>query len=101
MFNRNDIALLLLAAIVLVVGVSYSNGSISAIGLTLDITGVLLLWHFGLPSLLKPSGKVHTVWDEEINDVEKKRFDIAKLVGDVAILLIVLGFALQFLGSIK
>ena len=101
MFNRNDISLLLLATIALVVGVSYSSGSISAIGLTLDITGVIMLWHFGLPSLIKPEGKVHTVWDEQINEVEKKRFIFAKWASDSAILLIVSGFVLQFMGSVK
>ena len=101
MFNRNDIDLLVLATIVLVAGVSYSNGSISAIGLTLDITGVLLLWRFGLPSHLKPGGKVHTEWDVEINDVEKKRYTFAKWESDVSVLFIVIGFVLQFMGSIK
>ena len=100
MLDRNDIALLVLAAITLVAGVSYSNWKVSAIGLALDIVGVLLLWRFGLPSHLKPGGKVHTVWDEKIDDVEKKRFDFAKVAGDAAILLIVFGFVLQFIGSV-
>lgn len=101
MFDRNDIAVLVLATIALVVGISYPNGSISATGLTLDITGVLLLWRFGLPSHLKPDGEVHTEWDKKIDDVEKKRFAFAKKVSDVAILFIVSGFVMQFLGSIK
>jgi len=101
LFNRKDITLLLFATIVLVVGLSYSNWSISAIGLTLDTTGVLLLGRFGLPSHIKLEGKTHTVWDEEISDVEKKRFTFAKWASEGALLFIVAGFVFQFFGSIK
>ncbi len=102
LLKRNDITLLLLATIVLAAGIIYSNASISAIGLTLDITGFLLIWRFGLPSHLKPGGKiVNAEWDVEISETEKKRFSFAKCVSDISVLLIVTGFILQFIGSVK
>jgi hypothetical protein len=102
LLNRNDISVIILAIIVFACGVFYSKSSISAMGLTLDVTGFLLLWRFGLPSHLKPGGEVvGTRWDVEIDENEKKKFNFAKGIGDFSVLLIVTGFILQFIGNIK
>ena len=102
LLDRNDIALLILATIVFACGIYYSETSISAIGLTFDITGFLLLWRFGRPSRLKPGGKVvGTEWDVRIDENEKKRFNLAKWISEISVLSIVIGFVLQFLGSIR
>ena len=102
LLDRNDISLLILATIVFACGIYYSKASISAIGLTFDITGFLLLWRFGLPSHLKPGGKVvGTEWDVSIDENEKNRFKSAKWISDLSVLSIVIGFVLQFLGGTK
>jgi hypothetical protein len=101
LLKRDDISVLLLAAIIFIVGLIYSNCSISAIGLALDISGVLLLWRFGLPSDLKIDGEVvGTRWDVEIDHKENQRYLFAKSISNLALVLIVVGFALQYLGSI-
>ena len=102
LLTRNDITLLVLVTMALTAGIFFASGSISAIGLTLDIAGVLMLWRFGLPSHLKPGGKVvNTEWDVEIDLVEKKRFAFAKWLSEIAVFLMTMGFVLQFIGSVK
>ena len=102
MLKRNDISAIILAAIALVIGITYSNGSISAIGLALDVTGFVLLWRFGLPSHIKPEGKVANVeWESRIDKTENKRYIFAKWVSEISVVLIIIGLILQYLGSIK
>lgn len=81
---------------------SYLSHSLSTLGLTLDIAGFLLLWRFGLPSEIKPHGVVvQTQWDQiEVPD-EKNRFIFAKWAGHTGVVLVLVGFILQFLGSVK
>ena len=102
MINRFDSAILVVVAISLLVGIRCGRESIAAIGLVLDIAGVLLLWRFGLPSDLKKGGLIaRTQWDVEIDSKEKARFDFATVASHVAVSLIFFGFLLQFLGTIR
>ena len=100
MLKRNDISVLTLSVIFLAIGITYSKGSISAIGLALDVTGFILLWRFGLPSHLKPGGKVANVeWESRKDHTEENRYIFAKRIGDISVALIVSGFILQYLGT--
>jgi hypothetical protein len=95
--NKLDIIVLAAAAVALVLGVYFGHRNWSAIGLSLDIAGFLLLWRFGLPSDLKPGGKiVGTEWDVTFSDSEKKRFEIAGWVCHISVGLVLAGFVLQF-----
>ena len=100
MINRFDFVVLVIAGVSLLVGIRYGRESIAAIGLVLDIAGVLLLWRFGLPSDLKKGGQIATQLDVAIDPKEKVRFQFAKVVSHIAVLLIFAGFFLQFLGTI-
>lgn len=100
MLTRKDYSVLVLTVFALVAGIAFAGCSLGRIGLALDITGFLLLWYFGLPSDLKPEGKVvRSEWDVEYDTKEKRRFYIAKFIGHLAVLLVVLGFVFQFLAT--
>ncbi len=75
-----------------------SNAEISAIGLLLDIIGVLLLWRFGLPPKLRRGGVSFFVLEQK-DENEAKKARLYDRIAHVAIFLIVLGFALQAFGT--
>lgn len=93
--------MLFMAGIIGVVGICLSEGSYIQIGLTLDAAGFSLLWGYGLPSNFVPDGNIsETSWDVNHHPEEKARADIAKYVSYLAVLLVVLGFIVQFYSNI-
>lgn len=76
-----------------------SSSEISAFGLCLDIIGVLLLWRFGLPPDVRRSGHSYLVLEGE-DENEKKKAKLYDKISHAAILLIVIGFALQAVGAL-
>lgn len=76
-----------------------SNAAISAIGLCLDIAGVLLLWKFGLPPDVRRDGASFFRL-EETDESEKLRGDCYDLMSHIAIALIVFGFSMQLIGTL-
>ena len=76
-----------------------SNSEISALGLFLDIIGVLLLWRFGLPPDIRRSGHSYVLLEVE-DESEKKKAKLYDKISHVAILIIVLGFAFQAAGAL-
>lgn len=76
-----------------------SNAAISAIGLCLDIVGVLLLWKFGLPPDVRRDGASFLML-EQTDESEKKKGAYYDRMSHTAITLIVLGFAMQLIGTL-
>ena len=98
--KTNTIAILF-SATVFWAGFVYSKGSLSGVGLALDISGAILLWRFSLPSHLIVRGVVaQTQWDVEVDKGEKHDYEFAKFVSHIGMLMILLGSILQYLGSI-
>lgn len=99
--NKADRVVCVFVIAILALGI-YLGHSLSTVGLTLDIGGFLLLWRFGLPSEIKPNGIVaQSHWDQvEVPD-EKSRFIFAKWASHLGVCLVLIGFLLQFLGSLK
>lgn len=84
------------------IGMYFGYKSCATIGLTFDVFGFLLLWIFGLPSDIKPYGRVvMSEWDVEINLEEEKQFLFARGVSHAAVVFILFGFVLQFVSSLK
>ena len=72
--------------------------TLNSIGLALDIAGVVLLFKFGLPESIDRRGHSHLILPQ-IDEEEKakgKRYDRWARVG---LLLLILGFSFQLLGS--
>lgn len=69
------------------------------IGLVLDIVGVILIFRFGLPTPTATADVLNVQFgpkeDDEL-DQKRRRYDTISKVG---LLLIALGFVLQFVGS--
>jgi hypothetical protein len=76
-----------------------SNAAISAIGLCLDIVGVLLLWKFGLPPDVRRDGSSFLML-EQTDENEKKKGICYDLMSNTAIVLIILGFSMQLIGTL-
>lgn len=71
---------------------------LTAIGLTLNIIGTLLIWKFGLPAPISRTGDVHLILEHsDQNEVKQaKTYDRLSLFG---VLLLLLGFLLQLVGA--
>ena len=71
---------------------------INALGLTLDIAGVILLFRFGLPPAVDRSGAVHLIAEEadEAEVAKGRRYDFW---GRVGLVLILVGFLLQLVSN--
>jgi hypothetical protein len=69
-------------------------------GLILDIVGVILIWFFGLPPELNRSGR-DTFVSLKINESEKRKAKIYDFISATALLLLILGFALQIVYSLQ
>lgn len=67
---------------------------IATIGLLLDIVGVIILWRFGLPPSVDREGRIRYVAPskDESEILKARRSDV---LSRLAIVLILLGFALQ------
>lgn len=77
-----------------------SNTAITVLGLCLDIIGVLLLWKFELPLNVADTGVISWVSSPEVSERDKRTRATYKKRAHVAIILIVLGFALQVAGTL-
>jgi hypothetical protein len=67
-------------------------------GLALDIIGALLLWRYGLRAEISRSGADYLTAEQE-NEAEKalaRRYDH---LGRLGLIVLILGFALQLIGS--
>jgi hypothetical protein len=84
-----DVFFILLSIAVLVVGIIFACGNISAIGLTLDVSGFILLFGFVVPV------RGATIWD-----FPKKRKHLVDLMSWIGASLVISGFVLQYLGNI-
>lgn len=71
----------------------------TGIGLALDIVGAILLWRFGLPEHISPSGAVHII-GEKPDEAETRKAQGYKRWSVRGIGLLVAGFALQLLGVV-
>ncbi|MEQ1560647.1 MAG: hypothetical protein ABL933_17130 [Methyloglobulus sp.] len=76
-----------------------NNATISVIGLCFDIIGVILLWKFGLPPEVSRSGASYLQVQSD-DESEKTKGRLYDCIAHAAILLIVLGFALQAVGTL-
>jgi hypothetical protein len=72
----------------------------SQIGLILDITGVLILFQYGLPSKYRPDSEniVLGESDEERFKREKANYKI-KFMSRTGLVFLIVGFLFQFIGS--
>lgn len=77
---------------------------VATIGLCLDIVGVVLLYFYGPPVLmLLPDGS-ELVWHSGTAEERNQRASIAKRkirISKLALLIIIVGFALQLAGQFK
>lgn len=72
--------------------------NLNSIGLCLDIIGVLMLFKFGLPEDVRRDGAYFLAIGKQNKEAEKaKRYDC---FAKVALMLIVVGFILQFIHSL-
>ena len=71
----------------------------AAIGLAMDIVGVLLLWRFGLPPNVSRGGTSYLIL-EQSDEAEARKAKVYDHVAHVAITLIVLGFILQLIATL-
>ena len=80
-----------------------SAASINSVGLFLDIIGVILLFIFGLPSRFvsdgPPTNTISFGWDPDSVKQWEKQWNRYKLVSWFAVVLLVLGFALQIVSN--
>ena len=80
-----------------------SAASINSVGLFLDIIGVILLFIFGLPSRFvsdgPPTNTLSFGWDPDSVKQWEKQWNRYKLVSWFAVVLLVLGFALQIVSN--
>ena len=80
-----------------------SAASINSVGLFLHIIGVLLLFIFGLPSRFvsdgPPTNTISFGWDPDSVKQWEKQWNRYKLVSWFAVVLLVLGFALQIVSN--
>lgn len=73
--------------------------TMTSLGLFLDVVGAVLIFFFGVPTGLNKDGSVG--W--EVEDSKEQRIKAAKYdcVARVGLVLLILGFILQLLGSIR
>ena len=71
---------------------------VNSAGLVLDIIGAILLIKFGIPNKIDPEGRMAIEWDDT-DQAEIKKAKTYQRWSDIAILLIILGFALQLLSN--
>ncbi len=80
-----------------------SAAIINSVGLFLDIIGVILLFIFGLPSRFvsdgPPTNTISFGWDPDSVKQWEKQWNRYKLVSWFALVLLVLGFALQIVSN--
>ncbi len=80
-----------------------SAAIINSVGLFLDIFGVILLFIFGLPSRFlsdgPPTNTLSFGWDPDSVKQWEKQWNRYKLVSWFALVLLVLGFALQIVSN--
>jgi hypothetical protein len=67
----------------------------------MDIVGVILLWRFGLPPDVNRHGARFVFPASASNSAEAVKAKIYDFFAKVALLLIVLGFVFQFIGSLN
>ena len=72
---------------------------LTSIGLLLDIVGIGLLWKFGLPPDVRRGG-VGYLMLEESDPEEAAKAEKYDRYGRLGLGLLVLGFMLQFVGSV-
>ncbi|MFI5344540.1 MAG: hypothetical protein ACHQUC_09995 [Chlamydiales bacterium] len=73
---------------------------INVIGLTSDITGVLLLFKFGLPPEVNPHGHVYHIGEQDDPD-EAKKWTRFKKWSNVALIFLIIGFILQVVSTVS
>ena len=80
-----------------------SAACINSAGLFLDIIGVILLFIFGLPSRFvsdgPPTNTLSFGWDPDSVKQWEKQWNRYELVSRFAVVLLVLGFALQIVSN--
>ena len=84
-----DYFFVIASIITIAVGFFYASVNFSAIGLTLDLSGFLLIFGFGLPS------RFATAWDPST------RIHFAKILSWMGVGLVISGFIFQYLSSIS
>ena len=72
--------------------------NVNTVGLLLDIIGALLLFKYGLPPDIDPSGHIHLILEQE-DEEEKHRGKIYIRNSRFAVALLILGFALQAISN--
>lgn len=72
---------------------------VNSIGLVFDILGAYLLWKFGLPAAISREGTVGlaTETDDHAEAAKAKQYD---RLGNVGLILLVIGFVLQLVSNL-
>jgi len=84
---------------ILVLGVSIQLAPlISSIGLSLDIVGAIMIFHFGLPQNIDRAGKIYRIISD-VDEGEKEKAKFYDRMSFFGIFLLVFGFLLQVLGN--
>ena len=71
--------------------------TLSAIGLTLNIVGTVLIWRFGLPAPLSREGTTYLI-SSDVDQSEVKKARLYDRYAQFGLSLLLTGFVLQLLG---
>ena len=72
---------------------------LTAVGLSLDLSGALLLWKYGLPEALRRGGSINLVCEQR-DDSEISKARLYDRWATAALCLISAGFGLQLLATL-
>lgn len=75
------------------------NIDFTHLGLILDIVGAVLLFFFGLPSILNTPD--HIITERRLSKREKIQNKAISVLAHLGIILLILGFAFQYIGAIN
>lgn len=75
------------------------SADVSSVGLIADLVGAVLLFKYGLPGELNTSGTKYAVYNE-CTPEEKAFIARAKWLSKTGLTLLIVGFALQLVGSV-
>jgi len=71
---------------------------INAVGLLFDISGVVILFKYGLPADVSRNGAIYKVYEQE-DESEKRRWERYNSRSRIGLGLIIIGFVFQILSQ--